>query len=93
MAAIFEHDCNNCKYLGDFTYDAIGLGTMVVDLYFCPNSLLGGSYIARHGDDGPEYASCPQDILKTNLDRYTNGPHSSYSPGIYEAYVRNENAV
>jgi len=87
--AVFKHDCDHCEYLGSFVYDAVGLGVTIVDLYCCPSSY-GGTFIARHGDDGPEYSSCPKDILETNLEKYKNGPHSSYSPGIYEAYKRKQ---
>lgn len=48
----FTHDCDCCIFLGH----AKGR-----DWYSCSNSqsILGRSIIARFGDDGPDYSSCP----------------------------------
>ena len=47
----YEHDCNNCVYLGD-TFDNEARKT--VDLYFCSST---PTLIARHSSDGPDYIS------------------------------------
>ena len=62
----FQHDCSNCEYLGTF-FD--------LDVYLCRSrsaNVLGGSLIARHGDDGPDYASTPICVL---LDQFENPEH------------------
>ena len=46
------------------------LGTVTFhDLYYCPG-ILGGSVIARFGNDGPDYRSGPVDVLLDNLSRF-----------------------
>jgi hypothetical protein len=81
--AIFEHDCTKCKKLGDFSFMDETHGKLVVDLYFCDNAY-GGTYIARYGDEGPEYTSVPA-IMISQLG---NGK-STYDVAILEAYNRN----
>lgn len=61
MKPRFTHDCSKCKYMGTFT-DRLG---ETHDFYYCPDKVLGGSYIARFGDDGPEYSSMPGKVLET----------------------------
>ena len=59
MMPRYTHDCTNCQYLGedgDF------------DLYACrsvwPVRL---TFLARYGDDGPEYASLDEEVLETAM--------------------------
>lgn len=47
----YEHDCNNCVYLGDVFDSEI---RKTVDLYFCAST---PTVIARYSSDGPEYIS------------------------------------
>ena len=47
---VFEHDCDNCRYLGHYDNH---------DLYVC-----NWSVIARYGNDGPEYVSDFIEALK-----------------------------
>jgi hypothetical protein len=50
----FIHDCEACVFLGRYfskTWEE------EVDLYVCPNSVLGATIIVRFGDDGPDYGS------------------------------------
>lgn len=55
----FQHDCDKCLFLGH--YDGF-------DVYICIASNNGdGSIIARHGDDGPDYASTPIKLLERIL--------------------------
>lgn len=44
----YTHDCEECTFLGQF---------QEYDLYVCPVSLLGGTYIVRYSSDGPDYQS------------------------------------
>ena len=52
MRPRFTHDCDGCRFLGQFER---------FDLYFC-QKCDGGSVIARYGDEGDEYASAPHFI-------------------------------
>lgn len=49
---IYEHDCENCKTLGEFHGQ---------ELYYCEQSRVGGipipTLIARYGNKGWEYTS------------------------------------
>ena len=54
--ARYQHNCDACIPLGEFDK---------FDLYACKaGGVLGTSYIARYGSDGPEYASVPYTILR-----------------------------
>jgi hypothetical protein len=57
---LWQHDCQKCVLLGTVSFH---------DLYYCPG-ILGGSVIARYGNDGPEYRSGPVDVLLDNLSRF-----------------------
>ncbi len=50
----WEHDCEDCKFLGNFNG-----GLHQYDLYWCsgPNNMNGTSVIGRFGSNGPEYSS------------------------------------
>lgn len=52
MTPQFEHDCQNCQFLGHW-YNH--------DVYLCAGaeSDLGGSLVCRYGDRPPDYASAP----------------------------------
>ena len=54
----FRHDCDRCVYLGRFDYHVRGRFYRH-DLYWCASLSLDSlaSFIARFGDDGPEYRS------------------------------------
>lgn len=58
----FTHDCDLCDFLGHFWRH---------DVYFCarrPGTMnRHGSWIARFGNDGPDYSSMPSDVLLTHL--------------------------
>ena len=56
---LYEHDCDNCVYVftthGDTDYD----------WYVCPTSAIGGdTVVARYGDGGPNYWSCPVEMVR-----------------------------
>lgn len=51
----FKHDCERCEHLATITIPYRDREEEF-DLYHCPGSL-GGTLVARFGDDGPEYAS------------------------------------
>jgi hypothetical protein len=65
----FQHDCDKCKFLGEFTYQAPLLDDKFVetttDLYHCGDcdALFGGSVIARFSDRDSDYASAPVKII------------------------------
>ena len=64
---VFDHDCDQCIFLENF---------QGADLYFCPSTFFGGSLIARDGDEGSQYASCPKDVFDSIRDQ------SNYDPRI-----------
>lgn len=77
----FEHDCSKCKFLGLFEFDGIYMGNEVklgYDLYTC----YGAGYrtfIARAGDSGPNYMSCPEDLLaEKNVKHYLSSGSPDY---------------
>jgi hypothetical protein len=57
----FQHDCQNCQYLGTF-YD--------LDVYLCnrPGDVSDGSIIARFGDYCGDYYSSPLRLFYQQLD-------------------------
>jgi len=59
----YTHDCDSCKFLGEHKQ---------FDLYFCARCD-GGSVIARYGDNGPDYASAPKDLLTDKQLGYPAG--------------------
>ena len=65
MSKRFDHDCDNCCYLGSFADDAEEGGW---DLYYCANKPLGGSIIARFSSAGPDYASMPLKLYLAHAD-------------------------
>lgn len=55
MAQKFEHDCDNCKFFGQATYQ-----DKECDFYICTSVATNErSIIARYGSGGPEYSSSP----------------------------------
>lgn len=96
------HDCEHCVYLGSVSASRNGMGRTAffpgvvhdaVDLYFCPQSGLVPTVIARFGSDGPDYYSG----IPTRPDHATN-PFlciaftravlaGLYMPDVYESYV------
>lgn len=82
--AVFEHDCDHCTGLGNFSFMDTEHGVKrVVDLYFCDNAY-GGSYIARFGNEGYEYSSIPAKMIS----QIGNGK-STFDVAILEAHKRN----
>ncbi len=57
----YVHGCSACEFKGQAGR---------YDVYFCA-SCDGGTWIARYGSDGPDYASYPTFVLKTiPVDRF-----------------------
>lgn len=54
----FKHDCDSCDFLGQYNG---------YDLYFCAraDSSMGGSVIARYGNDGSNYASSGMSVASS----------------------------
>src|SRR3954465_1460085 len=49
---LYEHDCDNCTYLGQMPADpSERYGVEVLDLYYCPQGVLP-TVIARYGSEG-----------------------------------------
>lgn len=71
----FKHDCDRCRFIGAAEY----AGT-IADYYHCPGSL-GGSLIARYGNEGPEYGSADVHTLRlrVNDEGLHNDGRRSYS--------------
>lgn len=56
MTPQFQHDCDQCVFYGNLRLDEL------YDLYLCPKKgAMGGSIVARYGNDGWEYRSFPVD--------------------------------
>jgi hypothetical protein len=56
VAPTFEHDCDDCLYLGSVVQEPTPIGWREGphDLYVC---FPQGTVIARHGDEGEDYYS------------------------------------
>jgi len=50
--SVWLHDCESCEFLGTVNIDG-----RTFDLYTCAQGGLGRTFIARYGDDGPDYSS------------------------------------
>lgn len=56
----YRHDCDSCRFVGNLYGREVNEAQRSYDVWVCPSrSGLGGSLIARYGNDGPEYASWP----------------------------------
>lgn len=64
---LFQHDCDNCVYV--FTTH----GETDYDWYVCPFEVSGMSVVARFGDEGHHYWSCPSSMVR-NL-KFTPARH------------------
>lgn len=89
----FTHDCTACIFLGHYNYEAPlvdGSEWTTVDLYYCDTAIMGGTCIARYGSDGPQYSSCPVDLIKRDLVTLmeNGGRVATSTPAIVEAYNR-----
>lgn len=79
----FTHDCEKCDYLGSITFPAVYLDDndkeytkqKAADLYCClaKNQSKGEAenktIVARFSDEGADYASAPNDIIKKHYFR------------------------
>ena len=87
----YPHNCPVCRLLGEpFTYDAPlveGTERTTVDLYYCAETELGGTILARYGNGGCEYASTAIDILK-NFVEDQNLLRATHGPALREGYRR-----
>ena len=58
---LYKHDCSNCKYLGLYIvsqyYLDVTNGVELVDLYFCTQSGMLNTVIARFSNDSADYIS------------------------------------
>lgn len=72
------HDCDVCVFLGVYAQ---------FDLWYCPEAprgagaVNGGSFLARHGNDGPDYSSAPLMTINFYLEKDPRNP-------LAEAYRR-----
>ena len=71
MKPNYKHDCDACRFLGSVTGPNPRLAMenpplVTLDLWFCERAELGGSVIARYGNDGPNYNSSPIKLLGAN---------------------------
>lgn len=58
---IYKHDCHACTYIGSEV-----LHGKHFDFYFCDQGCNIRTVIARHGDEGPEYASCSPNLITSD---------------------------
>jgi len=94
MKPHFEHDCNECEYLGSTTfpaphYDRDNDKSWTVqtqaDLYCCgERDILGPTVIARFSSEGSDYSSCPASILRASYLKMSE--FSTSSPALIAAY-------
>lgn len=87
----YTHDCDKCTFLGSVTYPGpLADGTTPLrnaDLYYCTNSIEGGTVIARESSEGSEYASVPTKILEDHYLKMSKVGHFSTSaPALIAAY-------
>jgi hypothetical protein len=76
---IYKHDCSVCVYLGHFTAQMPWREQHETwDLYTCDKAGYR-TFIYRHGNDGPEYGSVPEMVV-----RELQGPH----PALFECVRR-----
>lgn len=54
----YEHDCEKCVYLSDYGD---------YDLYWCPQDPVGETVLARFGNEGPDYVSCPPSLIRHEM--------------------------
>lgn len=61
----YQHTCTACVYLGSYTRSLTHVGDKPTahDLYYCPQTELSGSVIARYGSEGSEYQSTAIELL------------------------------
>lgn len=73
MPPKFHHDCDGCIFLGrseDGRWD----------LYHCPRCD-EGSVVARYGNEGHEYSSCPVEIIERIAANGIVGEDGARFPG------------
>lgn len=67
MKPHYQHDCDQCVWLGSITFPApLSTGQAPLtnaDLYYCERCD-GGTVIARFSSKGSNYASCPVNIIE-----------------------------
>jgi hypothetical protein len=93
----YTHDCDACTFLGPYTYDAPmveGTEEITADLWYCSTAAGGPTLIARFSSDGPDYGSCPINIVERDyIPRAERGEkQSTAGPAIVEAYHRMKRA-
>lgn len=83
---LYQHDCDVCIYLGRYSSDCLG-PLLEFDLYLHPvhQHPLGGSIIARYGNEGPDYESVPAWL--DNLQAILGGPHQAHLRQCYNRAV------
>lgn len=96
MKPRYVHDCDVCKFLGQFDYDGpLSDGTTercAADLYYChSNGFLGGSVLARHSDEPSDYSSMPLDVMRSHVADMRRRP-ATHTPALLEAYDRHHAA-
>lgn len=91
MPQHYEHDCDACVALGDFTIvedklvnDTVMQVAVTYDLYYCPGE---PTVVARRSSEGPDYSSG-----LTFAVRNPEGPlgvayHRALAAGLCEEYV------
>ncbi len=91
----FVHDCDSCKFLGVYKYDApmrsegdeVFYELTTVDLYYHENEWQD-SVIARYSDDGPDYSSLDMATVRRSVMTRKLKDQSTYSPALCEAFDR-----
>lgn len=51
-----QHDCEECLFLGTYFYK--------YDVYTCKQKTVLQTFIARYGNDGPQYVSIPEMVIE-----------------------------
>lgn len=72
----FTHDCSNCRFIGSDDEH---------DFYYCLRAELdmGGSVLARYGDEGPEYTSAPVSIARRTREQGWTDLSGKHVPGSH----------
>lgn len=91
MTPQHKHDCNRCVFLGRYSFDGpLSTGEtehFESDLYVCQSQILGPSLLGRFSDDGPDYVSCPLELVERDEIARRENP-STHGPALLEALNR-----
>jgi hypothetical protein len=72
MKPIYKHDCERCQFVARVSNQ----GMPDTDWYYCASDISGATIIGRHSNDGPDYYSCPVNMLVNPIYDVAYRPHT-----------------